>query len=107
MKMRTAALGFILCLAGFFADPATARAADVNCSGMTLTGIIHGNVVVPNGASCTIGNSYIGAKISGNVIVTQNATLIVRAQQYPSTIGGNVEANGCATSTTSTARRKS
>ena len=61
-----------------------------------MTGNIEGNVVVPYGASCTLGGPYGGANVSGNVQVSQHASLIIQARQYPSTIAGDVEADHCA-----------
>jgi len=67
------------------------RAADTTCTS-TLTGTIDGNVVVPDGASCTLSD----ATIAGNIHVLQNASLTVDATQQPTTIDGNVQADHCA-----------
>jgi hypothetical protein len=54
--------------------------------------MIDGNVVVPDGASCTVSD----ATVAGDVRVLQNASLTVDATQQPTTIGGNVHADHCA-----------
>jgi feruloyl esterase len=56
-----------------------------------LTGTIDGNVVVPDGASCTLSD----ATVAGDVQVLQNASLTVDAIQQPTTIDGNVHADHC------------
>jgi hypothetical protein len=61
-----------------------------------MTGVINGNVTVPNDASCTLGGAVYGANVKGNVSVGRNATLLVAGRQYPSTIAGNVSATQCA-----------
>src|SRR6516162_547449 len=66
------------------------RAADTTCTS-TLTGTIDGNVVVPDGASCTLSD----ATVAGDVQVLQNASLTVDAIQQPTTIDGNVHADHC------------
>jgi hypothetical protein len=66
-------------------------AADTTCTS-TLTGTIDGNVVVPDGASCTLSD----ATVAGNVHVRQNASLTVDATQQPATIDGNLHADHCA-----------
>ena len=68
-----------------------AHAADTSCTG-TLNGSIKGNIVVPNGASCTLSD----ATVAGSVQVQQSANLTVDATQQPTTIGGNVVATNCA-----------
>ena len=67
-----------------------AQAANTSCTG-TLSGSITGNIVVPNGASCTLSN----ATVTGDVHVLQNASLTIDATQQPTTINGNVLANQC------------
>lgn len=52
---------------------------------------VSGNVVVPNGASCTL--SFVN--ITGSVQVGRGATLLINGYSEPSTISGNVEAQGC------------
>jgi feruloyl esterase len=69
----------------------TGHAANTSCTG-TLSGSITGDVVVPNGASCTLSN----ATVTGDVQVRQNASLTIDATEQPTTIGGNLEAIGCA-----------
>ena len=67
------------------------HAANTSCTG-TLSGSVTGNVVVPNGASCTLS----AATVTGDVQVGQNAILTVDARQQATTIVGNVQANRCA-----------
>lgn len=82
-----------------FATAPAALAADTPCAGTlggntypaTVTNI-NGNVVVPDGASCTI---YF-VNVSGNVQVGRGATLVVNGYNEPSTIAGNVQATQCA-----------
>jgi tannase/feruloyl esterase len=52
---------------------------------------IDGNVIVPEGKSCTL--SFVNIK--GHVRVERDATLIVSAYTEPSEIGGNIEARNC------------
>jgi hypothetical protein len=59
-----------------------AYAADTSCSG-TLSGSFTGNIVVPNGASCTLSD----AAVTGNVQVLQNASLTIDATQQPTKDG--------------------
>jgi feruloyl esterase len=89
--MRKFTFALILAAPALVAGAATGHAANTNCIG-TLTGTISGNVVVPNGASCTLSN----ITVTGNVHVLQNASLTVDATQQPATIGGNVQATNCA-----------
>src|SRR5438876_5480597 len=89
--MKKFALALILAAPALVAGAATVHAANTNCTG-TLTGSITGNIVVPNGASCTLSN----ATVTGNVQVQQNASLVVDATQQPTTIGGNIQAVHCA-----------
>lgn len=63
----------------------TARADDIRCVGF-LTGIIHGNVIVPAGLECRLSE----ATVRGNVLVEPAASLAVLAD---TTIYGNLEAN--------------
>jgi hypothetical protein len=81
--------------ANFLAGASTARAADVSCSGTlgggaTVTNI-HGNVKVPDNASCTL--NFVN--VTGNVQVGHGSTLLITAYTEPSTIGGNVQADQC------------
>src|SRR5579864_6685824 len=52
---------------------------------------INGNVVVPEGTSCTL--SFVNIK--GSVLVGRNASLTVSAYTEPSSIGGDIEAWNC------------
>jgi feruloyl esterase len=81
----------IVTVAALVGGASAVRAADTTCTS-TLTGTIHGNVVVPDGASCTLSD----ATVAGNVHVLQNASLTVDATQQPTTIDGNVHADHCA-----------
>jgi hypothetical protein len=78
----------------FVAQP-SARAGDMNCSGLIGGGRtvanIDGNVSVPEGKSCTL--SFVN--ITGNVRVGRDATLVVSAYAEPSEIGGDIEAKNC------------
>jgi Tannase and feruloyl esterase len=89
--MRTVALVLAVAVAALFANASAARAADTACAGL-LSGIIDGNVVLPQGASCTMSD----VTVRGNVQVLENASLTVDATQQPTTIDGNVQANHCA-----------
>jgi Tannase and feruloyl esterase/FG-GAP-like repeat len=93
IKFLTATLLFAF--AAFLVHTPAAR-ADITCTG-TVGGAssvttINGNVVVPNGASCTL--SFVN--VTGNVTAGLGSTLLINAYLEPSTIGGNVTATGCA-----------
>jgi hypothetical protein len=53
-----------------------------------MSGTLPGNLVVPNGATCTLN----GARVAGNILVEKNATLNVGTG---SKIRGNIEAEQC------------
>jgi hypothetical protein len=89
--MRTCVIGLVTALSALVGGASAAHAANTSCTG-TLNGSITGNIVVPNGASCTLSD----ATVTGNVQVQQNASLTIDATQQPTTIGGNVEAINCA-----------
>ena len=89
--MRTVALVLALAVAALFGNASAARAADATCAGL-LSGIIDSNVVVPQGASCTMSD----VTVRGNVQILENASLTIDATQQPTTIDGNVQANHCA-----------
>jgi hypothetical protein len=89
--MRGFAHALIMAILALVGGAATAQAADTRCTG-TLSGNITGDVIVPNGASCTLSNAIV----TGDVQVRQNARLTVDATEQPTTIGGNVKAIGCA-----------
>jgi hypothetical protein len=81
MKVRLGIVGGAALALAALQAPTTARADDTRCTGV-LSGV-HDNVVVPEGAFCTL----VGANVRGNVNVFARATLVaVRSQ-----IGGNVE----------------
>jgi hypothetical protein len=89
--MRGFAHALIVAIPALVGGAATGHAANTSCTG-TLSGSITGDVVVPNGASCTLSN----ATVTGDVQVRQNASLTIDATEQPTTIGGNLEAIGCA-----------
>ena len=91
MAMRSLALALALAVPVAFAGAPAVHAANTNCTG-ALSGSITGNIVVPDGASCTLSD----ATVTGNVQVQQNASLVVDATQQPTTIGGNIQAVHCA-----------
>lgn len=64
----------------------SASADDVVCTGAIGAASIDGNVIVPDGARCTLTRT----QIDGNVIVGTNAILIARGVA----VGGNVQAEG-------------
>jgi len=89
--MRGFVHALIMAIPALVGGASAVRAADTTCT-RTLTGTIDGNVVVPDGASCTLSD----ATVAGNVRVLQNASLTVDATQQPTTIDGNVHADHCA-----------
>src|SRR6516225_3334571 len=89
--MRPFTHALIVAIPALAAGVSAAHAADTSCTS-TLTGAIDGNVVVPDGASCTLSD----ATVAGNVQVLQNASLTVDATQQPTTIEGDVHADHCA-----------
>jgi hypothetical protein len=86
--MRSLALSLASAVPVVFAGASAVCAANTACVG-TLSGNIVGNVVVPNGASCTLSDTTV----AGNVHVSQNASLTIDATQQPTTIDGNVQAS--------------
>ena len=89
--MRRFVHALIVAVPALVAGASAVRASDTTCTS-SLTGTINGNVVVPDGASCTLSD----ATVAGNVHVLQNASLTVDATQQPTTIDGNVHADHCA-----------
>src|SRR5216683_4162129 len=89
--MRRFVHALIVAIPVLLAGAVSVYAATTSCTG-ALSGSITGNIVVPNGASCTLSD----ATVTGDVQVLQNATLAVDATQQPTTIDGNVQANHCA-----------
>jgi hypothetical protein len=65
-----------------------ARAQSGSCETTVAGGVVHGNLIVPTGATCTLND----VTVAGNVSVQSSATLTVGSG---SKIGGNIEANGC------------
>src|SRR5580693_4385000 len=65
-----------------------ARAQNTSCSTTMTSGVVHGNLVVPTGATCTLN----GVTVEGNVSVGASATLNVTTG---SKIGGNIQAERC------------
>jgi feruloyl esterase len=88
--MRGFAHALIVAIPALVGGASAVHASSTACRS-TLTGTI-GNVVVPNGAFCTLSD----ATVLGNVLVLQNASLTVDATEQPTTIDGNVEADRCA-----------
>jgi hypothetical protein len=89
--MRGFVHALIVAVPALVGGASAVQAADTTCT-RTLTGTIDGNVVVPDGASCTLSD----ATVAGNVRVLQNASLTVDATQQLTTIEGNVHADQCA-----------
>jgi hypothetical protein len=89
--MRGFAHALIAAIPALVGGASAVHAASTSCTSV-LSGTITGNIVVPNGASCTLSD----ATVTGDVQVLQNATLAVDATQQPTTINGNVQANDCA-----------
>jgi hypothetical protein len=89
--MRGFVYALIVAVPALLGGASGVRAADTTCTS-TLTGTIDGNVVVPDGASCTL----FDATVAGDVHVLQNAGLTVDATQQPTTIDGNFHADHCA-----------
>jgi hypothetical protein len=79
------------------ASARTPEGKDVSCAAAPYFGIVNGplvvdgNLVVPNGGSCTVGSAV---NVIGNVKVGQNAGFIFYGNL--STIFGNFEADNCA-----------
>ena len=73
--MRGFAHALIVAIPALVGGAATAHAANTSCTG-TLSGSITGDVVVPNGASCTLSN----ATVTGDVQVRPNASLTIDAR---------------------------
>jgi predicted acyltransferase (DUF342 family) len=69
-----------------------ARADNTSCTGSLSGQTINGNLVVPDGASCRIGDNV---SVTGNVLVGTGAFLRVPGGNV--TISGNLQANRCKT----------
>jgi hypothetical protein len=67
-----------------------ARADNTSCTGSVFGQTINGNLVVPDGASCSIAH----VSVTGNVLVGTGAILVVADNV---TISGNLQANQCKT----------
>lgn len=74
-----------LVLAATFLAASPAAADDRRCDGAIGATHVDGNVIVPNGATCTLR----GTRIDGNVFVRGNATLVARGVK----VGGNIQAD--------------
>lgn len=83
--MKTYLAAIPLALAGSLLVAAPAQADDRVCRGTIGSVAIDGDVVVPQGASCTL----LGTRVDGNVLVKGNATLVARGAK----VGGNVQAD--------------
>src|SRR3984957_12976499 len=89
-------LTLAMAAATMFVGTPTAWAADVTCTSVMIGGAsgplnIKGNVIVPNGANCTL--TFVN--VTGNVQAGQGSTLLINGYTEPSTIGGNVQAEKC------------
>jgi hypothetical protein len=80
-----------LVLGIMLAAVSAARADDTLCTTGPFSGVINGNVVVPDGATCDLEN----ATVTGNVLVQKGAILFV-GLGAPVTISGNLQADQCA-----------
>jgi hypothetical protein len=74
----------------FVAIPAAHADNNTSCTGL-LQGVINGNVVVPDGATCLLDSTTV----SGNVLVGKGASLSVGVFGSV-TISGNLKADQCA-----------
>jgi hypothetical protein len=89
-------LTLVMAAATTFVGAPTAWAADATCTSVMSGGAsgplnIKGNVIVPNGANCTL--TFVN--VTGNVQAGQGSTLLINGYTEPSTIGGNVQAEKC------------
>ena len=85
MLRRVAVLAAVIGVMGVIVPAASAK--NFECRTEFLTGVIDGNVVVPEGAFCRT----LGATITGNLRVETGA---IGFHAHNSTIGGNVESPG-------------
>ena len=83
---RMLCLAGLVCSAAVLAWAPAAAAGNVTCEGV-LSGSVGGNVIVPNGAECSLDF----ADVSGNVIAQIDATVSILG----STVGGNYTCNNC------------
>lgn len=84
MNLRVPALSATCLLIGSLAIAAPAHADDRICRGTLGAISVDGDVIVPQGASCTLN----GTKVDGNVQVKANATLIANGVR----VDGNIQA---------------
>src|SRR5580704_1776289 len=89
-------LTLVMAAATTFVGAPTAWAADATCTSVMSGGAsgplnIKGNVIVPNGANCTL--TFVN--VTGNVQAGQGSTLLINGYTEPPTIGGNVQAEKC------------
>ena len=89
-------LALVIAAATTFVGAPTAWAADATCTSVMSGGAsgplnIKGNVIVPDGANCTL--TFVN--VTGNVQAGQGSTLLINGYTEPSTIGGNVQAEEC------------
>jgi hypothetical protein len=77
------------------ADHSPGGSGGASCAGVIGGGpavtTINGNVIVPDGKSCTL--SFVN--VEGGVRVGRDASLTVSAYTEPSSIGGDIEATNC------------
>ena len=83
---RTLCLAGLVCSAAVLVLAPAAAAGNVTCEG-SLSGTVTGNVVVPEGAEC----SLEFADVSGNVIAQTDSTVSILG----SAVGGNFTCNNC------------
>jgi feruloyl esterase len=88
---------FLSAITQCFADHSPGGSGDTSCAGLIGGGpavtMINGDVIVPDGKSCTL--SFVNVK--GGIQVGRDATLTVLAYTEPSFIGGDIEARNCNT----------
>jgi len=84
MRSKLRYLATLVAAGGVLVLAPAASANDTNCFG-AITGF-HDNVVVPEGATCTIAN----AQIKGNVKSLQGSTLLITGG---TTVGGSIDAD--------------
>jgi hypothetical protein len=82
MKRLVASIPLALTAALFVVSPA--HADDRRCSGTIRSASIDGNVIVPDGRTCTL----IGTRVDDNVLVEEDARLVARGVR----VGGNIQA---------------
>lgn len=92
MKKNTLGMGLSLglCIAGNIILPPPSQAADFICTG-SLGAVVVDNLIVPDGASCTL----VRTRVNGSVEIGANASLIARGVF----VVGNIQGDGAGTVT--------